>query len=113
MRSCLRARENLTDKEKVEIIYTFIVKNIRYSSVSFRQSGLIPQKANSVLNTKIGDCKDVSTLFVAMCKEAGIEDAGLVLVNTRDNGLKDLMLPSISFNHCIGSVTLDGETSLC
>ncbi|MBR9861349.1 DUF3857 domain-containing protein [bacterium] len=103
-------KENLTDREKVEIIYTFIVKNIRYSSVSFRQSGLIPQKATSVLNTKIGDCKDVSTLFVAMCKEAGIEDVGLVLINTRDNGQKDLMLPSISFNHCIGRVTLDGVT---
>jgi hypothetical protein len=78
--------------------------------VDFRQSGLIPQKATSVLNTKVGDCKDVSTLFVAMCKEAGIKDAGLVLVNTRDNGAKDLMLPSISFNHCIGRVTLDGQT---
>ena len=102
-------KENLSEREKVELIYTYIVKNIRYSSVSFRQSGLIPQKASDVLNTKIGDCKDVSTLFVSMCKEAGIKDVGLVLVNTRDNGRKDLTLPSISFNHCIARVKLDGQ----
>lgn len=99
----------LTDKEKVEIIYNFVVKDIRYSMVSFRQSGLIPQKPSTVLNTKVGDCKDVSTLFVAMCKEAGIQDAGLVLVNTRRNGRKDLTLPSISFNHCIARVVIDEE----
>ena len=55
-------KENLTDKEKAIIIYNYIVNDIRYSSISFRQSGLIPQKASSVINTKLGDCKDVSTL---------------------------------------------------
>ncbi|MGB5928407.1 MAG: transglutaminase domain-containing protein, partial [Cyclobacteriaceae bacterium] len=99
---------SLSESDKARMIYDFIVKNIRYSSISFRQSGLIPQKASDVLNTKIGDCKDVSTLFVAMCKEAGLK-ADLVLVNTRDNGRYDLLLPSINFNHCIAKVNLDEE----
>ncbi len=101
-------KENLSDKEKVKIIYDYIVNNIRYSSISFRQSGLVPQKASKVLNTKIGDCKDVSTLFVSMCKEAGIK-AELVLVDTRDNGSDDIKLPSIDFNHCIAKVDLGKE----
>ncbi|WP_347159612.1 DUF3857 domain-containing protein [Pontibacter chitinilyticus] len=101
-------KSNLTEEAKVKLIYDYIIDNIKYSSVSFRQSGLIPQKASTVLNTRIGDCKDVSTLFVAMCKEAGI-DASLVLVNTRDNGLSEMELPSIEFNHCMARVELNGK----
>ncbi|MFA0964600.1 transglutaminase domain-containing protein [Roseivirga sp. BDSF3-8] len=101
-------QEPSSDTEKAKKIYDYIVKNIRYSSIPFRQSGLIPQKASKVINTKIGDCKDVSTLFVAMCKEAGLK-ADLVLVNTNDNGRYGLLLPSINFNHCIAKVKLDEE----
>jgi cytochrome c-type biogenesis protein CcmH/NrfG len=102
-------KAHFTAEAKVKAIYDYIISNIKYSSVSFRQSGLIPQKASTVLNTRIGDCKDVSTLFVAMCKEVGI-DASLVLVNTRENGLYDLELPSIEFNHCIAKVDLNGKS---
>lgn len=93
--------------EQVKAIYSYIVNNIRYSSVSFRQSGLIPQKAASVINTKLGDCKDVSTLFVALCKEIGIE-ANLVLVNTNSNGFY-FVLPSTDFDHCIARCIIDGQ----
>jgi tetratricopeptide (TPR) repeat protein len=104
-----KGKADLSADAKVKLIYDYIITNIKYSSVSFRQSGLIPQKASTVLSTRIGDCKDVSTLFVAMCKEVGI-DASLVLVNTRDNGLYDLDLPSIEFNHCIAKVDLNGKS---
>ena len=104
-----KGKENLTETEKVKIIYNYIINDVRYSSISFRQSGLIPQKASSVINTKLGDCKDVSTLFVTMCKEVGV-DANLVLVNTRSEGDKDLHFPSINFNHCIARVKLEKET---
>jgi tetratricopeptide (TPR) repeat protein len=105
----LRGKEKATSLEKVKLFYEYIVKNIRYSSISFRQSGLVPQKASEVINTKIGDCKDVSTLMVAMCKVVGI-DANLVLVNTRDNGKNQMALPSIDFNHCIAAANIDGKT---
>lgn len=103
------ADENLSDKEKVKRIYDYIVDNIRYSSISFRQSGLIPQKASKVINTRVGDCKDVSTLMVSMCKEIGI-DANLVLVDSRDNGQLDMPLPSIDFDHCIAKVNLNDKS---
>jgi len=104
----LPAKLNLTPMQKVERIYNYITTNISYSSVSFRQSGLIPQNPANVLNTRIGDCKDVSTLFVSMCKEAGIK-AQLVLVKTRDNGLNTMPLPNIDFNHCIAKVNLNAK----
>jgi hypothetical protein len=106
--SLFEGKQNLSQMDKVKEIYNYIVKNIRYSSVSFLQSGLIPQKASHVLNTKIGDCKDVATLFVAMCKEIGVP-AELVLVKTSNYGRTGLLLPSIDFNHCIGKFTLDNK----
>jgi predicted Zn-dependent protease len=103
------AKTAISDLEKVRRIYDDITQNIAYSSVSFRQSGIVPQNPAKVLNTRIGDCKDVSTLFVAMCKEVGI-DAELVLVKTRDYGQNTLLLPSIDFNHCIAKTSVKGKT---
>ena len=99
---------NATEQKKIETIYNFITENIRYSSVSFRQSGLVPQEARDVLVNRIGDCKDMSALCIAMLEEVGI-DAHFVLVNTKDEGKNFNALPSISFNHCIAGVeTADG-----
>lgn len=106
--SILDGNGSLTDLGKVKLFYDYVVRNIRYSYIPFRQSGLIPQKASTTINTKIGDCKDVSTLFAAMCREIGIE-SNIVLVSTRNNGRKFMRLPSIDFNHAIASCNIDGE----
>lgn len=98
-----RDKESLSEEEKVGIIYDFITENIRYSSVPFRQSALIPQKARDVLVNRIGDCKDLTTLGIAMLEEVGIK-AHFILVNTTDQGRNENMLPSISFNHAIAGV---------
>ncbi|MCR8559260.1 DUF3857 domain-containing protein [Mucilaginibacter sp. BJC16-A38] len=108
VRDLFGGQPNLTALQKVEKIYNYITKNISYSEVSFRQSGLIPQNPADVINTRIGDCKDVSTLFVTMCKEAGIP-AQLVLVKTHDNGVLTMPLPSIDFNHCMAKVVLNNR----
>ncbi|HTH83089.1 MAG TPA: DUF3857 domain-containing protein [Mucilaginibacter sp.] len=100
--------KGLNDQQKVEKIYNYITGNISYSSVSFRQSGIIPQNPADVINTRIGDCKDVATLFVTMCKEAGIK-AQLVLVKTRNFGLNSMVLPTIDFNHCMAKVNLNNK----
>lgn len=98
----------LTTLEKAKRIYNYIVTNIRYSSVSFRQSGLIPQSVSKTISTRLGDCKDLATLFVALAAKAGIP-AQLVLIDTRDNGLKDMILPSMEFNHCIALAQVNGK----
>lgn len=100
--------KNLTQLEKAKLIYDYIENNISYSSVPFLHSAFIPQKASRTLNTKLGDCKDVSTLFVAMCREVGVS-AALVLVSTRDNGDHYLAQPNVGFNHCIAYVVADDQ----
>lgn len=102
----LKGKENVTKLEKAKIFYNYILENITYSSVDFLQSNYIPQKASRTITTRLGDCKDLSTLYVALCREAGI-NANLVLISTRDNGSHSLALPSIGFNHCIAQLNIE------
>lgn len=99
-------KKSITQFQKAKIIYEYIESNIKYSSVSFRQGSYVPQKASSTLITRLGDCKDLSNLFVTLAHMAGIS-AQMVLVDTRDNGQKDIILPGIQFNHCIVKASLD------
>lgn len=100
--------EKLSDMAKARKIYDYIQKNIRYSSVSFRQSAFVPQKASVTINTRLGDCKDLSSLFVSLASMAGLQ-ANLVLVDTKDNGTKEMLLPSVEFNHCIVLLKTGGK----
>jgi len=105
----LKGHENATDLEKAKLFYEYILTNISYSDVSFLHGNFIPQKASRTITTKLGDCKDVSTLFVAMCKEVGI-NSNLVLISTRNYGNHTMPLPVIDFNHCIAQLNVDGKT---
>jgi len=104
----LKDKENLSQLEKAKIFYKYILENISYSSVNFLQSNYIPQKASRTITTRLGDCKDLSTLFVALCQEVGI-NANLVLISTRDKGNHLLTLPSIEFNHCIAQLNIENN----
>ena len=104
----LKGKGNLTQIQKARIFYNFIEQNITYSSVSFRQNGIVPQKASDILITRIGDCKDLSVLYTSMCKVAGIK-AGIVLVILRPGGINWIKLPSFDFDHAIVKAALDGK----
>ena len=95
-----------SEEEKAKRIYEYVSQKIAYSSIPFRQGAYVPQKASKTINTQLGDCKDVSTLYVSLAKEVGL-DANIVLVETKDNGEKDMLLPSIEFNHAIVNVVFD------
>ncbi|MCU0440094.1 MAG: DUF3857 domain-containing protein [Raineya sp.] len=101
--------EKLTKLDRAKLIYEYISKNIQYSSLPFRQSAYVPQKASKTLSTKLGDCKDVSTLFAALARKADIP-VNLQLVTTRDNTESALPLPALMFNHCIVKASIDGKT---
>ena len=111
VKDLLQGKQNLTELQKAKLFYSYIEENFSYSDVSFLHSALTPQRASRTLQTKLGDCKDLSTLFVAMCLEAGI-NANLVLVDTRDNGDKNLDIPTIGFNHCIAQLKTDNKSYL-
>ncbi|MBP5318988.1 MAG: DUF3857 domain-containing protein [Paludibacteraceae bacterium] len=108
LQSILEGKENASEYEKTKAIYEYVAGQITYSNASFLHGACIPQRASSTIVTRLGDCKDVSTLFVTLCREAGIK-ADLVLVSTRKFGIKCMPLPSRNFNHCITRVWLDGK----
>lgn len=102
VRSLFDPAKKYSADEKAKLIYDYIISTINYSSISFRQSGLIPQNASKTITTKLGDCKDLSTLFVSLANKVGLK-TNLVLMSTRNNGKKSVVLPSFFFNHCIVS----------
>lgn len=94
----------LSEQIIIERVYKYITSEVRYSSVPFRQSGIIPQKARDVFATRIGDCKDVATLCISMLQERGIA-AWHVLVRTNTSPLQPELLPSVTlFDHAIVAV---------
>lgn len=100
VKELLGGKEKLSDLEKAKIIYNYIEENFNYSNTPFLHSALTPQRASRTLNARLGDCKDLAVLFTSLAKEAGL-DAGLVLVDTHDQGDLNVDIPSIEFNHCI------------
>ncbi|MGJ8685054.1 MAG: transglutaminase domain-containing protein [Nonlabens sp.] len=97
-----------SDDQKAKAIYDYITDEFTYSYVSFKQSGYVPQKPSKTIKSKLGDCKDFSTLFVTLASMSDLE-ANLVLILTSDYGENALKLPSRDFNHCIVKTKIDGK----
>ncbi|NIK92068.1 tetratricopeptide repeat protein [Mangrovimonas sp. CR14] len=100
--------EQFQELERAEKIYEYITSNFTYSHVSFKQSGFVPQRPSKTILTKLGDCKDFSTLFVALGHMANL-DSNLILVLTSDHGDNALILPSQDFNHCIVNLKINNK----
>jgi hypothetical protein len=97
----------LTESEKIEALFDFVKREVRYVSIQLGKSGYIPRTAREVFETRYGDCKDKSTLLLSMLKSAGIS-AHYVLIPTASTGnlINEFQYP-FQFNHCI--VAAEGE----
>ncbi len=63
-----------TDKQKMDAIFNYCQKNIRYEQVYLnRGEEFIPHDCTSVLAKKYGDCKDYSCLIYAMANSIGLQ----------------------------------------
>lgn len=103
-------KKELSDYEKIRVVYDYIIEEIEYISVSFRQDGVIPQKASNVIISGMGDCKDVATLAKALLKTVGIE-AYYVLLNSSESNPNTTHLPALNvFNHAIAAIDFEDKT---
>ncbi len=89
----------MNDDGKVEAIYNYLTRKIKYSYVHFLQSGYVPKTPGLTLSSGIGDCKDVATLMIVMLREVGIE-ADYALVKTNSYNHLNI-LPSMYFDHVV------------
>ncbi len=97
------------EKGKAEALYYFLQKYTRYVAIYLGIGGWQPHPASTVYQKKYGDCKDLTTLMIALLHEAGIK-AYPALTPTRDYRLLIDDFPSNQFNHCITCVPLQNDT---
>src|SRR6201981_3349961 len=62
----------ITKLDKIQALYDYVSKNIRYVSLSFGLSRYQPHTAAEVFANQYGDCKDKHTLLAAMLEDAGL-----------------------------------------
>jgi Flp pilus assembly protein TadD/transglutaminase-like putative cysteine protease len=88
--------------DKIQALYSYVSKNIRYVSLSFGLARYQPHSAGEVLANQYGDCKDKHTLLAAMLRAAGIQADAVLIPFTRK---LDTSVPSPSqFDHVITAI---------
>ncbi|MEM6342800.1 MAG: DUF3857 domain-containing protein [Bacteroidota bacterium] len=97
----------MSDEEKVIAFYTYITKEINYSSVSFLQSNFEPQATELTCTSGIGDCKDVATLMIALLRMADIES--YYALTLAGQYIPFECLPQLIFNHVVVAYVIDGK----
>jgi len=94
-----------SELEKIEALYDYVSKNIRYVSLSFGLGRYQPHSAAEVFANQYGDCKDKVTLLAAMLAAAEIQSDAVLISSSRK---LDLDLPSPSqFDHVITAVPVE------
>lgn len=94
------AKKSATPEEKVKAVYQTLQQKVRYVFAHAGRGGYEPHNAFEVLANGYGDCKDQSTLAVAMLRKLGIKADPALLV-TRSRGIPDMSITSVSFDHMI------------
>ena len=90
-----------TQFEKIQAITGYLDKQIRYTGVEFGEASIIPHSPTETLVRKYGDCKDKSTLLVAMLRAADIP-AYMALLNAGGRMDVPADLPGMGlFDHAI------------
>jgi len=99
-----------TREEKAAALLEFVSSHIRYTGVEFGESAIVPHPAEQTLKHEYGDCKDKSSLIVAMLRAAGVP-AYVALLNAGSRQDIPANLAGIGlFDHAI--VFLPGEPEI-
>jgi hypothetical protein len=96
-------------KEKIQILYKFLQSHTHYVAIYLGIGGWQPHSAQSVFENCYGDCKDLSTLMIAMLKVVNIQ-AYPALVLTRNKGILIKEFPCNQFNHIIVFIPVQNDT---
>jgi len=91
---------------KIDAIYDYVAKEIRYLSLSFGLGRFAPHAPADVLKNKYGDCKDKATLLAAMLDAIGIESVPVLLHTERS--LDEALASPAEIDHVIALVP-DGD----
>ncbi len=88
-------------RDKIEALYRWISDKIRYVGLEFGEHSLRPHSVSKVLQRGFGDCKDKSTLLVAMLQTLGIKGQVALVRVAEDGALTDGVASLGVFNHAV------------
>ena len=102
-------KNDKTQREKTAHIYNWVQNHIHYIAFEKGMQGLVPRPADTVFKRKYGDCKDMASICMAMCRQAGIK-AYFASIGTTDIPYSiDEVHSQHCFNHKICAVNLDND----
>lgn len=100
-----------TPRENMERIFDWVRNNIQYIAIMDGKKAVVPEPASTVLSSKYGDCKGMTSLLVGLADAAHIP-LHYGWVGTRDISFQPSEMPiPFAFNHMIG-IYIDGGDTL-
>jgi tetratricopeptide (TPR) repeat protein len=96
-----------SDMDKVQALYEWVSRNVRYVSLSFGVGRYQPHSAAEVLANRYGDCKDKTTLLEALLEAEGLRGQA-VLIHSKMDLDPDVPTPN-QFDHAITLVTVGAQ----
>lgn len=97
-----------TDLAKVQALYDYVAKSVRYVEISFGGNGYQPRAAAEVFASGYADAKDQQVLFAALLQAAGFRAEAVLIPYTRSLALG---VPSpAQFQHVLTVVPLGSRT---
>ncbi|MCB9222699.1 MAG: DUF3857 and transglutaminase domain-containing protein [Crocinitomicaceae bacterium] len=98
---------------KMDSIFNWVQHNIKYIAFEDGINGYVPRSYTSVIQNRYGDCKDMGNLLSEMLTYAGVENAFIAWVGTRDipYQMSEIATP-LTCNHVICVVQKPGEHPL-
>ncbi len=100
-------------EDKLQRLHAFVSQKIRYLGLEHGAGGIVPRPPALTLERGFGDCKDKTTLFVALARQVGL-DAYPVLTSTDRNNPAKLLVPAASyFNHMVACARLPDGKEIC
>ncbi|MEN9864740.1 MAG: hypothetical protein RL748_330 [Pseudomonadota bacterium] len=98
-----------TPEQKLQLALDLVQKEVRYFGTEIGVNSHLPALPHKVLEQRFGDCKDKTTLLIALLKAQQIE-ARPALVSTYFKANTANLLPSpLAFNHVIAEVQIGGK----
>ncbi|MEO6080110.1 MAG: DUF3857 and transglutaminase domain-containing protein [Steroidobacteraceae bacterium] len=91
----------ITDKRaQAAALYRWVSKEIRYVAIAMGAGGYVPHEADTIIAARYGDCKDKSTLLIALLHAKGIDAMPALIQAGAAFKLPDSVVLG-AFNHAI------------
>jgi hypothetical protein len=99
-----------SENEKINLLYSYLQKNMRYVSIQLGIGGLRPFPASFVDEKKYGDCKALSNFLKSALDAVGIASNLIIIYRDYEAKAVDNDFPMSNFNHVILAVPQKTDT---